>query len=451
MPSFGLSQVFGSSEGKPGPLDDLRVLELADEKCQLTGKLLAELGADTITIEPPSGSGVRGIGPFLADIPNPNRSLYFWAYNTSKRSITLNLEQAEGRDILRRLARTADVLVEANPPGYLDSLGIGYDHLSQINPRLILTSVTPFGQTGPYKDWKASDLTMMAIGGIMYVCGYDDWPGTPESEWRGYDGKDEPGERTPPIRGGGYQGWNTGNHFAMIGTMAALFSRDFSGEGQHVDASIAEAVNSTTENSMPQYILTGDMVHRMTMRHAAYLRSAPQHARCTDGTYIFTFGGPRWLGQFLALINWMRASRPGSEEDLDSSPELRAAFATGHLRTLNQASHIVEVTERFINTMSTQEAYHGGHKIELPWGIVRSPEELLTDPHLWDREMFETVYQEEAGRAMIVPGHPYCFTETPWRIYRPAPLLGEHNEEILCGELGYTKPQLGAMREAGII
>ncbi|HEX2278239.1 MAG TPA: CoA transferase [Candidatus Tectomicrobia bacterium] len=186
----------GAASPPPGPLTGLRVLELADEKGQFCGKLMADLGADVIKIEPPGGEHTRIVGPFLDDIPHRERSLSFWHYNTSKRGITLNLETPEGRGLFRRLVPTADVLLETSPPGYLPSLGLGYDELSRLNPRLIVCSLTPFGQTGPWRGYQSSDLLQLAAGGQMGCCGYD-----PE---------DVPA--APPIAPGGGNAWHIGSH-----------------------------------------------------------------------------------------------------------------------------------------------------------------------------------------------------------------------------------------------
>ena len=158
----------------PGPLAGLRILELADEKGQFCGKLMGDLGADVIKIEPPGGEATRRVGPFLDDIPHPERSLSFWYYNTSKRGITLNLETADGRQLFRRLAAATDVILETFPPGYLSSLGLGYENLREQNPGLIMCALTPFGQTGPWRDYMTSDLLHMAAGGQMASCGYDE-------------------------------------------------------------------------------------------------------------------------------------------------------------------------------------------------------------------------------------------------------------------------------------
>jgi len=198
---------------------------LADEKGQFCGKLMADLGADVLKIEPPGGQSTRSVGPFLDDIPHRERSLSFWHYNTSKRGITLNLDSPAGRELFRRLVSRADIVLETYPPGYLPSLGLGYDELSGLNARLIMCSLTPFGQTGPWRDYQTSDLLQLAAGGQMGCCGYD--------------AEDVP--KAPPIAPGGGNAWHIGSHFAYIAIMAAMCYRDMSGEGQYIDASIHEA------------------------------------------------------------------------------------------------------------------------------------------------------------------------------------------------------------------
>ena len=215
----------------PSPLAGLRILELADETGQFCGKLLGDLGADVVKIEPPGGERNRHVGPFLDDIPHPERSLSFWYYNTSKRGITLSLETADGRGLFRRLAATSDVILETFRPGFLASLGLDYDSLSLQNPRMIMCSLTPFGQTGPWRDYLSSDLLHMAAGGEMASSGYDQ--------------ADAP--NAPPIAPGGGNAWHMGGHFAYMAIMAALVHRTVAGQGQYIDTSIHEACALTTE------------------------------------------------------------------------------------------------------------------------------------------------------------------------------------------------------------
>ena len=160
--------------GEASALGGLRILDLADEKGAFCSKLLADMGADVVKVEKPGGEPSRRIGPFLGDIPHPERSLPFWYYNTSKRGITLNLETSKGQKLFKQLVGIVDIIVETSPPGYLEGLGLAYEDLNQLNPRLIMTSITNFGQTGPYRDYHSCDIVASALGGQLYVCGGPD-------------------------------------------------------------------------------------------------------------------------------------------------------------------------------------------------------------------------------------------------------------------------------------
>src|SRR5260370_6322876 len=219
-----VSDAPGTNPPLPGPLAGLRVLELADETGQFCGKLLGDLGAEVVKIEPLGGEPSRQIGPFLDDIPHPERSLSFWYYNTAKRGVTLNLETADGRQLFGRLAATSDVILETFRPGFLASLGLDYESLRTQNPRLIMCALTPFGQTGPWRDYASSDLLHMAAGGDIASSGYDE--------------ADVP--NAPPIAPGGGNAWHMGCHFAYLAVMAALVYRTDAGQRQSSDTSISE-------------------------------------------------------------------------------------------------------------------------------------------------------------------------------------------------------------------
>src|SRR5579871_2464119 len=234
--------------GVLGPLSGLRVLELADEKGQFCGKLLGDLGADVVKIEPPGGEPCRNVGPFLDDIPDPDRSLSFWYHNTSKRAITLDLQTPDGAALFRRLAESADIILETFRPGFLASLGLDHASLASTNPGLILCSLTPFGQTGPWRDYLSSDLLHMAAGGEMASCGYDE--------------SDVP--NAPPIAPGGGNAWYMGCHYAYISIMAALVYRTVSDQGQFIDVSIHEACALTTEAAIANYVYRGEVLLRQT-------------------------------------------------------------------------------------------------------------------------------------------------------------------------------------------
>jgi crotonobetainyl-CoA:carnitine CoA-transferase CaiB-like acyl-CoA transferase len=254
----------------PGPLAGLRILELADEKGQFCGKLLGDLGADVVKIEPPGGERNRHVGPFLDDIPHPERSLSFWYYNTSKRGITLNLETGTGRQLFGRLAAASDVILEIFRPGFLACLGLDYECLHKQNPRMIMCALTPFGQTGPWRDYLSSDLLHMAAVGEMASSGYDE--------------ADVP--NAPPIAPGGGNAWHMGCHFAYMAIMAALVYRTVAGQGQYIDASIHEACALTTESAIANYIYRGEVLRRQTGRHHAPGPTPRTQFRARDGTYV---------------------------------------------------------------------------------------------------------------------------------------------------------------------
>ena len=419
----------GDASALPGPLHGLRVLELADEKGQFCGKLMADLGADVIKIEPPGGQHTRLVGPFLDDIPHRERSLSFWHYNTSKRGITLNLEHRDGQALLRRLVPTADILLETYPPGYLPALGLGYDVLSSLNPRLIVCSLTPFGQTGPWRDFLSADLVQLAAGGQMSCCGYDP--------------QDVP--EAPPIAPGGGNAWHIGSHFAYMAILAAVYYRDMTGEGQYIDASIHEACALTTEAAGTTYIYTGKVVQRHTGRAASLDQSEPTQFQTQDGLWVNTTRTgfnltPARLQRLATMLD-----QYGLAQDLLDEKYQNLATIQANLR------HIGEVLEHFFANVPQEESWRAGQENGLPWGGVRSMDEIINDEHLRDRGFFTEVEHPELGHRFIYPGGAATYNGSPWRISRRAPLIGEHNEEIFCGELGVQKAELTLLAESGVI
>ena len=211
-----------------GALDGIKIIELSSDGTAFAGKLLADMGADVIVVEPPGGSAQRRYGPFLDDVVGPERSLHWWHYNTSKRSVVLDLNDEIGQDQFRSLVAEAGVVLEGEAPGRLEALGIDYEELRAGRPDLVHCSITPFGRTGPRCDEQMTDLTMLAGGGPVWSCGYDD-------------------HEIPPVRGGGNQGYQTGGVWAVISMLAAVLHRQRTDVGQHIDVSNHAAVNVTTE------------------------------------------------------------------------------------------------------------------------------------------------------------------------------------------------------------
>ena len=421
-----------------GALGSLRVVELADEKGHYCGKLLADMGADVIKVEPPQGSPTRSYGPFLDDRPDPQRSLYFWHFNTSKRGVTLALETAEGRNLLKRLDQSADVLLETFPPGYLASLGLGYDALAESNPGLIMASITLFGQNGPYRDLKASDLVSAAMGGTLFTCGYDDLPGS------------------PPVNPDGEQSFHIASHYAVMAILAALWAKNSTGKGQYVDVSIHEAVNATTEWALPTYLYVGGNIRRQTGRHATIEPTQPWQFRCRDGRYVNLLGVlPREAKAWNTLLDWMdEHGAVGDLRDPKYADAITGRITGGSWRTVHktpEGRHIIKAIVAFVQGLDSDEVYHGGQQRGLQWSAIIAPDETLDDQHLWDRGFFASVQYPELEKAFTHPGAPYKFSRSPVRISQRAPQLGEHNQEAYGKELVLSEEELKNLAEQGII
>ncbi len=265
-----------NEEQKDSLFGGYRVLDLTDEKGLLCGKIFGDLGADVIKIETPGGDAARNIGPFYKDIPHPEKSLYWFALNLNKRGITLNIESSDGMELFKRLVNTADIVVESYDPGYLDSLGLGYASLKEINPRIILTSITPFGQTGPYANRKGTDIVGWATSGMMSVCGDSD---------------------RSPIQVTAPQAYLYGGLHGAMGTAVALYHREMiSGQGQHVDTSIQEGPMPGLLVAVEVFDLLGVNLPRMSGHWAASRSDAPPllmrfHYPCKDGYITWLFMG----------------------------------------------------------------------------------------------------------------------------------------------------------------
>ena len=413
----------------PGPLAGLIVLELADEKGQFCGKVLGDLGADVVKVEPPGGVANRHVGPFLDDVPNPDRSISFWYYNTSKRAITLNLDSADGRALFRRLAATADIILETFRPGYLTSLGLDHEGLRTANPGLILCSLTPFGQTGPWRDYLSCDLGHMAAGGEMASCGYDE-ADVPDG---------------PPIAPGGGNAWHMGCHYATMAIMAALVYRTVSGQGQAIDVSIHEACALTTESAIANYIYREETLLRQTGRHHAVGVTPRTQFQAKDGLYVTALiaGGltPKNVKALAALMDSFGMAGDLTDERYQN-PAVIAA----------NTSHIIDnLLAAFIASQPAETIYHAAQERGFTWGAVRPAEALLDDAHLHDRGFWKQVVHPDLGCSFTYPGEPAIYNGSPWRITRRAPLVGEHNTEIYGDTLGLSRGEISVLAENGVI
>jgi len=422
----------------PAALADLRVVELAHERSAFAGKLLADMGADVILVEPPAGDAMRTYEPFLEDEPGAERSLYFWHYNTSKRGITLDLETDAGREALRRLVATADVFLEAEDAGRLDSLGIEAHALRAGRPELITVSMAPFMRGGPREHEQSTDLTLLAGGGPAWSSGYDD-------------------HTLPPVRGGGNQGYQTGCHYAVMSLLVALVSRDLTGMGQHIDVDMHAAQNVTTEAGSYTWLVAEGTVQRQTGRHAGVNPSGPSQVLCADGRYVNT-GVPARRGRdYERVIGWLQEA--GLYDDFPGSAFLELGRQHDRL-DLSQIATNPEVREMFgagrdamvllASSMSAYEFFEGAQQRGFQVGIIYSPEEVMEDRHFKARGFPTEVDHPELGRSFTYPGAPYLFHGSPWQIQRRAPLLNEHADAIL-EESGFTPDEVAQLRAQGVV
>jgi crotonobetainyl-CoA:carnitine CoA-transferase CaiB-like acyl-CoA transferase len=401
-------------------LAGFRVVELANERIAFAGKLLADMGADVILVEPPGGDPARQYPPFLDDIPGPDRSLWWWCYHTSKRGVVLDLEQARDQARFKALVASADILLESEPAGRLASLGLDYDDLTATRPDLVFVSVTSFGRSSPNAETPVTDLTLLAGAGPAWSCGYDD-------------------HALPPVRGGGNQGYHTACHFAAMSALTALFYRLSSGEGQFVDVSMHQASNVTTEAASYSWLVARQTVQRQTGRHAAIVLTQDTQMRCKDGCWVNTGVPPRAPREYAAILGWLKdlgidgdfpeaiflemgagREKPITYDLIGVDDEATAIFAAGR-----------EALGLIAANVSAADYFTGFQKRGFAVGVIYSPEEAFEDPHFRARGFQTPVEHEDLGRTVLYPGAPYRMSATPWRIARRAPKLGEHDRDVL--------------------
>jgi benzylsuccinate CoA-transferase BbsE subunit len=408
------------------------VLDLTQAIGWTCGKLLADLGADVIKIEPPGGDLDRRIGPFYRDQPLPERSLSWFAAHTNKRGITMNLETADGQALWLTLVRDADFVVESFSPGFLDQRGIGFQALSQRHPRLIWTSITPFGQSGPYAHYRASDLVGMAMGGLMYLCGDAD---------------------RPPVRLRPSQAYLQVGLQAAVGTLLAHHHRVRSGEGQLIDVSMQQAVSWTIIPTRQYW----DLDRLITERGGPARAFGDQMRRiifpCQDGHVSLM--GVMNAREWRPMVAWLASE--GMAEDLTGeswailaqhagpSPLTQAAL------TADELAHVYDVLSRFLLKHTKAELSEEARRRRIILFPVHTARDLLAHPQLLARNFFQALEHPELGETLCYPGAPYQLSRTPCQLRRRAPLIGEHNEAIYGGELGLSQAELAVLMAAGAI
>ncbi|HSF29071.1 MAG TPA: CoA transferase [Candidatus Tectomicrobia bacterium] len=389
-------------------LGDVRVLDLSENVAgPFCTKLLAELGAEVIKVEPPgTGDASRRAGPFPGAMPNPEQSALFLYLNTGKKSVTLDLVSQTGSAILRCLAQECDILVESYAPGYLEQLALGYEALERLNSGLIYTSVTPFGQSGPYRDYQGSDLIAQALGGLMQTIGLPD---------------------REPLKIGGHAALYTTGLSAFSATMMALYAREAQGYGQHVDVSAMETMAVAQIHSS---------IHHQFGR-APVRRESPL-VRAQDG----------WVSP--GLERGVRQDTWGRVCELIGRPELKddPAFNTPEARREHQQD-LLAILSTWTTTRPKEEIYHLLQELRSVAGYVATVEDLLASRQLLARQFFRVLDHPYAGKA-VYAGAPFCIQGERRRSPR-APLLGEHNRQIYCGRLGFSAAELARLRGLGTI
>lgn len=403
----------------PGPLADLRVVELAHPFGAPVGKLLADAGADVVVVEPPGGATQRRFAPFAQDEPGPERSLVWWAENTSKRSVVLDLSDGAGIELLGRLVDRADVLVECLGAPRAASLGLEPAELQARNPGLVHATITPYGRTGPRSDEPATDLTLLAAGGPVWSCGYDD-------------------HHLPPVRGGGDQGIRTSAHFALMAVLTAVVARHHLGHGQHVDVSMLAALNVTTEFASYSWLAARQTVQRQTGRHASPRPTEPTQVRCADGRWLNTGVPPRTPAEFTSLQEWLVELELGDDPPVLALLELAGQYEHMTLAMIEEDPLVAEIfgagrdaVALIASHLPAHEAFVGLQDRGLAAGVIYSPEEVMTNPHFVERGFPTAVHHDVLDRTVLYPGPPIRFTGTPMRVRR-APRLGEHTAEVMA-------------------
>ncbi len=405
-----------------GPLEGLRVIDLAGESGVFAGRMLAELGADVIRVEPPGGDGIPRRPPFLDDPDHPE-SLHHLHFNAGKRGITLNAHTPRGVEVLRRLAVIADIWLETEAPGVMDALGLSPVALAELNPGLVYASLTPFGGEGPMAQYRADDLVSVAMSGLMYLNGF------PED---------------PPIAPGAEQAYHIASAALVATTLIALAgrARDSERRGRHIEVSVQDAMAMATVQTANANFYTW---HGRVPKRVGF--SAPPALRnlftCADGlwvSFVIPVGvGPGWF----PFVEWVR------DEGIDT-PVLDGAYEDAAFR----ASHTDEVeaaVQAIASRYPREQLFHEGQRRRILVMPVNDIKDLHEDPQLRSRGFWRPLAHPLMGREIEVPAAPYQYSKTPAALERCAPGVGEHNREVYLGLLGMSEGELVVLVTEGVV
>ena len=422
----------------PTALDGVRVLDLTSEMGWYAGKLLADLGADVIKVEPPGGDPGRGLPPFHTDQPGRETSLRFWYFNANKRSATVDLAQYDGRHLFGRLVDTADIVIESHKPGELEALGVDVAALRERNPALVWASITGFGLDGPHAGWEVTDIVAQAVSGIAVLAGYPDGP---------------------PQRIAGNQAYIVAGISAAQGALLALLHAEATGEGQLVETAIQEALSICQETAHLGWDFQRWSRERIGEQHRMPGIGTYQ---TRDGYIYSAVGIPGFGAPWTELIAWM--ADEGQAAEL-TEPQFAETFAAFDMRTLGDPAQMAalaptleraqEVLTAFYASKTSMEVYEQGQARRLLIGMVASPADIGDDAHLAAREWWVEIEQPRSlgaePAALRLPGPPYRLSETPAAVRRAAPTISEHNREIWVDEVGVPFEDLAVYAGEGAI
>ncbi len=400
-------------------LSDIRVIDFTGELGPYAAKLYAGLGADVIHVEPVGGDPLRNIGPFYKNIAGRERSLQYLYYNTGKRGMVLDLEKEEGMEIFARLCATADVLLESTAPGYLDALGLSYDTLSAFNPKLVQTSITPFGCFGPYSDYSGSDLVCSALGGFLFLAGVDS-------------------EKS--VRPSDNQSYRMAEAYAAVGSAIAVLFAKRTGVGQFVDVSCMEAVGMALENAAQYWDLEG--INRRGRKSAGEGSIHP----CKDGFVVLAAIMGKNKVMWEPFVQWMKDENVEEWELLDDDKWIEPDYRSSE----EGVETFFRIFERYSMKHDKLYIYEAGQAARVAVSPVSNGKDLLENPQLKALDFWETIRHENLEGVVTYPGAPYELGNMRWRLGNPAPIYGQHTEEILS-ELGYAKDEIKSLSTKEVI
>ncbi len=401
-----------------GALEGVEVLDLTHHVAgPYCTKLLADFGADVVKVERPSGDPSRRIPPFYHDETGPEKSLLFLYLNTNKQGITLNLKTRRGIAMLKELVRDSDILVENFAPRVMPSLGLDYTSLKEINPSLVMVSISNFGQTGPYRDYKATDIVEYALGGLMYIFG---------------------SYHREPLKHALHQAqFKAGTNAASAALMALFHQRltghRLTGEGQHVEISVQESIASGLRDVVNNYTNTG-AVRRRQPNHSGDLTRIRQ----TSDGHILPNPGMGLGLDWNVVVDFLDAPELGDDK-----------FNSASARLVN-AEELGEILDRIFLTKNKFEMFFSANKKRFTYGVIQSPKEVLADEQLKHRGFFAEIDHPVVG-PITYPGAPFLMEGAPWEAKIPAPTLGQHNGDVYGQRLGCAGEDLARLRAMEVI